>query len=231
MDNISPEVASIVRYWGERNRKGLDINKYVAEKFFRSDTFEGYFLLGLFSPRYTSLAYPADLGELRYKYQIRCRKRANIAEENGDFISQQAYGRAHEHAQALAQLFTVAVNREARAITPEAWTLAQRITEKCIEEIITSCGQAGDLREASLRHKVLQILRSENMHIGKGKYICPRKDGIVRRDLLRKLQGGLKTEEELTTQLNTLAALEQIKIAKEEAGGKERFRIFLLEQE
>jgi hypothetical protein len=232
--NVSDDVSKIVRYWGERNRKGLNTQKFDSSNFFpppAAEKWAGSYFLGKFSPPCTTLEYLEDTKELRFKYQNRCRKLSSISEDNGDYIAQQAYGRAHEHAQAMAVLFTIAVDRKAVAITREAWELAQLISEHCVQNVLSSCKQSGDLREYGLRQKTLDILKSDHLKVDNGKFINPRRDGITERDLKRKLNRNIRNNDEFQAQLSVLVSLEKIRLQQEKAGGKDRYRIFLVDDE
>lgn len=230
---VSDDVSKIVRYWGERNRKGLNTQKFDASNFFpppAAEKWAGSYFLGKFSPPCTTLEYLEDTKDLRFKYQKRCRKLSSISEDNGDYIAQQAYGRAHEHSQAMAVLFTLALDRKAKAITPEAWELAQLISERCVENVLNSCKHVGDLREYGMRKRILDNLNSEHLKVD-GKYLSPLHDGITERDLRRSVHGIIKTNDDFQAQLSVLESLEKIRLQKERAGGKDRYRIFLVNDE
>jgi len=122
------------------------------------------------------------------------------------------------------------VDREAKAITPEAWKLAQLISERCVQNVLSSCKHVGDLREYGMRKRILDNLNSEHLKVD-GKYLNPLRDGITERDLRRSVHGIIKTNEDFQAQLGVLESLEKIRLQQERAGGKDRYRIFLVDDE
>ena len=230
---VSDDVSGSIRYWGARNRKKLEAQNFLPANYLpppAAEKWAGSYFLGKFSPPCTTLEYLEDTKDLRFKYQKSCRKLSSISEDNGEYIAQQAYGRAHEHAQAMAVLFTIAVDREAKAITPEAWKLAQLISERCVQNVLSSCKHVGDLREYGMRKRILDNLNSEHLKVD-GKYLNPLRDGITERDLRRSVHGIIKTNEDFQAQLGVLESLEKIRLQQERAGGKDRYRIFLVDDE
>ncbi|NDB69751.1 MAG: hypothetical protein EB015_17455, partial [Methylocystaceae bacterium] len=174
---------------------------------------DGGYELGRFTPPVTTIKFDADLEEERYQLQVRCTRTAQMAEHRGDFLISQAFGRLHEQAQRLALLFTLAENREAAVISASAWKLAVHVAKLSADVILNNCEHAGKMDAQKHREKILSFIRSQ-------------KNGVGRREIMRKFQSFLKKSADLLDHLDFLILLGDVEETEQEVGNGRKATIY-----
>lgn len=202
---ISASVSSLAKYWTERNRRNLNAESYADD--------DGGYELGRFSPPVTTIKFGADLEEKRYQLQVRCTRIAQMAEHRGDYLMSQAFGRLHEQAQRLALLFTLAENREATSVSASAWELAVHVAKLSADVILINCEHAGKMDTQKHRERILAFIRSQ-------------RDGVGRREIMRKFQSFLKKSADLLDHLDFLIDLGDIVDETIEVGNGRKATIY-----
>jgi hypothetical protein len=202
---VSSAVTSLAKYWTDRNRRSLNVESYADD--------DGCYELGRFTPPVTTIKFDADLEEKRYQLQVRCTRIAQMAEHRGDYLMSQAFGRLHEQAQRLALLFTLAENREATIISSSAWALAVNVAKLSADVILNNCEHAGKMDAQKHREKILAFIRSQ-------------RDGVGRREIMRKFQSFLKKSADLLDHLDFLLDLGDIEQTEQEVGNGRRVTIY-----
>lgn len=194
---VSSAVTSLAKYWTDRNRQNLNVESYADG--------DGGYELGRFTPPVTTINFDAALEEKRYQLQVKCTRIAQMSEHRGDYLVSQAFGRLHEQAQRLSLLFTLAENREATVISASAWALAVHVAQLSADVILNNCEHAGKMDAQKHREKIVAFIRSQ-------------RDGVGRREIMRKFQSFLKKSADLLDHLDFLQDLGDIEEITTEVG-------------
>ena len=202
---VSSAVTSLAKYWTDRNRRNLNVESYADD--------DGGHELGRFTPPVTTIKFDAALEEKRYQLQVKCTRIAQMSEHRGDYLMSQAFGRLHEQAQRLALLFTLAENREASVISASAWALAVHVAQLSADVILNNCEHAGKMDAQKHREKILSFIRSQ-------------RDGVGRREIMRKFQSFLKKSADLLDHLDFLLDLGDIEQITTEVGNGRKVTIY-----